>query len=67
MAKATTMAKGKIPKIDADACIGCSACISACPANVLELVEGKAKVANPKACTSCGACVSACPVEAIKL
>lgn len=65
MAPSTT--KGKLPKIDAGTCIGCSACISACPNSVLDMADSKAKVTNAKDCTSCAACVSACPVEAIKL
>jgi len=55
----------KLPKIDLDACIGCGACVSACPVNVLDMPSDKAKVAKPADCTSCAACVDACPVSAI--
>ena len=57
----------KLPVIDADACIGCGACVSACPVNVLDMDGDKAKVAKPDACTECGACVDACPVSCIAL
>jgi ferredoxin len=60
------MAK-KLPHIDVDACIGCGACVSACPVNVLDMDGDKAKVAKPDACTECGACVDACPVSCITL
>ena len=54
----------KILTIDAKACIGCGACVNACPFGAMKLVDGKA-VVNPDLCTLCGACVSACPVDAI--
>ena len=54
----------KILKIDEPACIGCGACVSACPFGAMKLVDGKA-VVNPDLCTLCGACVEACPVNAI--
>ena len=60
------MAK-KLPNIDLDACIGCSACVSACPTSVLDMDGDKVKVVKPEACTECGACVDACPVSCITL
>lgn len=52
-------------KVDQDACVGCAACESACPAGAIK-VDGKATV-DEGACVSCGACTSACPVGAISL
>ena len=54
----------KILKIDVKACIGCGACVNACPFGAMKMVDGKA-VVNPDLCTLCGACVGACPVSAI--
>ena len=61
------MPKKSLPKIDLDGFIGCSACISACPASVLEMDGDKAKLANAAGCTSCAACVDSCPVTAIAM
>jgi len=61
------MATKKLPKIDLDGCIGCSACISACPVSVLEMDGDKAKLVKPAECTSCAACVDSCPVTAIAM
>ncbi|MBZ4653369.1 MAG: Electron transfer flavoprotein alpha/beta-subunit [Peptococcaceae bacterium] len=49
--------------IEPTKCIGCEACVSACPFGAIEMVDGVAKI-NDK-CTECGACVEVCPVEAI--
>jgi len=49
--------------VNQEKCIGCSACVPACPFNAIDMAGGKA-VINEK-CTLCGACVPVCPVEAI--
>lgn len=56
------------PVIDPLLCIGCGACVAACPeGDVLGLVGGKAILASPSECIGHGACRSACPVKAITL
>jgi len=56
------------PIIDKELCIGCGACVSACPSEVLSLNDDdKAYVENPEACTQCGECAEVCPTEAISL
>ena len=44
-------------------CIGCSACVSACPFAAIKMEENKALISE--ACTACGACIEICPVTAI--
>lgn len=56
------------PVIKEGECIGCGACVSACPeGNVLGLVAGKGKLINPTKCIGHGACKVACPFNAIEL
>jgi thioredoxin reductase/Pyruvate/2-oxoacid:ferredoxin oxidoreductase delta subunit len=56
------------PKIDPLKCIGCGACIAACPeGDVLGRIGGKAVLISPSECIGHGACRTACPVDAIQL
>lgn len=60
--------RGKI-EIDASKCIGCGACVLACPPNALELVSSEDRVAIRYfvgRCIFCWRCVDVCPVGAIK-
>jgi thioredoxin reductase (NADPH) len=59
------------PIIDPVRCIGCGACVRACPEypqhTVLGLVKNKAHLVSPTECIGHGACKSACPADAIQL
>jgi thioredoxin reductase/Pyruvate/2-oxoacid:ferredoxin oxidoreductase delta subunit len=59
------------PIIDHSRCIGCGACVRACPEQpehqVLGLIGGKANLLNATDCIGHGACRTACPVDAISL
>ncbi len=58
----------QFPFVDALECIGCGACVSACPeGDVLGIVGGTAKVVNGLRCVGHGNCEVACPVEAIEV
>jgi putative YpdA family bacillithiol system oxidoreductase len=56
------------PHIDVTWCIGCGACVSACPeGDVLAVVGGKAALVNGARCIGHGLCADACPVGAIEI
>ena len=56
------------PIIDPVKCVGCSACVKACPENnVLGIIHGKAQLIGPTHCIGHGACKTACPMDAITL
>src|SRR5690349_14951202 len=56
------------PVVDLSRCLGCGACVRACPEEgVLEMVHGQAMVVNGARCSGVTACERACPVGAIRV
>jgi putative YpdA family bacillithiol system oxidoreductase len=59
------------PLINDSKCLGCGACVKACPEtshhDVLGLINGKAALIGPTDCIGHGACKTACPFDAITL
>ena len=59
------------PVIDPSKCLGCGACVKACPEQpahqVLGLIGGKAVLVGPTDCIGHGACKAVCPFDAITL
>ncbi|MCP4716514.1 MAG: NADH-quinone oxidoreductase subunit NuoF [Deltaproteobacteria bacterium] len=51
--------------IDKKACIGCGACLKACPADAVSGEKKKVHKINSKKCIKCGACSEVCPVGAV--
>lgn len=51
----------KLPVINPVTCLGCYACVDACPFGVLEIKQYVAVVARPKDCTGVVLCEPACP------
>ncbi|MBN2014778.1 MAG: 4Fe-4S binding protein [Candidatus Altiarchaeota archaeon] len=55
-------------EVEIEGCIGCGACVNACPVSLFKIVDGKAKiVGNTDTCVLCRACESTCPVGIIKI
>lgn len=48
-----------------ETCIGCTACVKACPVNAIAGQRGEMHVIHPDICVDCGLCGYVCPPEAI--
>lgn len=63
-----TLPQSLHPIIDPTLCIGCKACLRACPeGDILGLIQNKAQLVEPANCIGHGACKTACPRGAITL
>jgi thioredoxin reductase/NAD-dependent dihydropyrimidine dehydrogenase PreA subunit len=58
---APTAGTRRLPQIDALRCLGCHACVDACPYDVLEVERYVARVARPDDCCGLLTCERACP------
>jgi thioredoxin reductase len=57
----------RLPVIDATRCLGCEACVDACPYDALEVRRYVALLARPEDCCGAGPCVDACPNASLSL
>src|SRR6185295_10755779 len=57
----------RLPVIDAARCLGCSACVDACPYDALAVKRYVAVLARPEACCGAGPCQEACPNGSLSL
>ncbi|MDO4878284.1 MAG: RnfABCDGE type electron transport complex subunit B [Neisseria sp.] len=66
LAPAKTQAKA-LARIDESACIGCTACIRACPVDAIMGASKFMHTVIAEECTGCGLCVAPCPVDCIHM
>ncbi|HWP06821.1 MAG TPA: NAD(P)-binding domain-containing protein [Polyangiaceae bacterium] len=57
----------RLPVIDAATCLGCQACVDACPYDALVVKRYVAVLARPDACCGAGPCQDSCPNGSLTL
>jgi thioredoxin reductase/NAD-dependent dihydropyrimidine dehydrogenase PreA subunit len=60
-------ARIRLPQIDVNTCLGCYACVDACPYDVLEIDRYVAVVARPEACCGLTLCEQRCPNGSLRI
>lgn len=53
--------------VDTTLCVGCGACVKACPMKILEVQDGLCVMTDFSRCLVCGTCMRECPVNAITI
>ncbi|MFT3772581.1 MAG: NAD(P)-binding domain-containing protein [Minicystis sp.] len=57
----------RLPQINTTTCIGCYACVDACPYDVLEIERYVAVVSRPEACCGLTLCEQRCPNGSLRI
>ncbi|MCJ7773212.1 MAG: NADH-quinone oxidoreductase subunit NuoF, partial [Desulfobacterales bacterium] len=53
--------------IDPQQCIGCGACLKACPTNVITGAKKEPHIIHQESCIKCGSCKDVCKFDAVKV
>jgi NADP-reducing hydrogenase subunit HndC len=53
--------------IDPQQCVGCGACLRACPTNVITGAKKEPHIINQENCIKCGSCKDVCKFDAVKV
>ncbi|MGN0734546.1 MAG: 4Fe-4S dicluster domain-containing protein [Anaerovoracaceae bacterium] len=56
--------EGRKAQINRQECVGCGACISACPAQAIRMLPGWFSEVDISKCIGCGKCVALCHKQA---
>jgi thioredoxin reductase/NAD-dependent dihydropyrimidine dehydrogenase PreA subunit len=67
MVSTAAPAKIRLPQINTSTCVGCYACVDACPFDVLEIQKYVAVVVHPADCCGAILCEQACPNGSLQI